>query len=325
MTPPAFLIFKNELKLACYNLFLKGTALHQNLSLSPAQPLIYLVMLNWDDAPNSLACLQSMRELDYPNFRVVVVDNGSQDGSDQRIREQFPEIHMICNDHNLGFAGGMNQGLDLAMQAGADYMLLVNNDTLLDPALLTELVRVAESHPKAGLLAPKIYYHHDRTLIWAAGATWARFPPRAKIIGFRKHDHPKYNLQRSVEYATGCVLMIRRQVVETVGGLDTIFYPIYHEDYDYSARVRKAGWEIWYVPTAVLWHKESMSQRATGMKAFNMGKNIVPFYLRHGKPPWLSLYLFVGWVTLREFIKGNRDFIKPYLSGVRAGLKAQAT
>lgn len=279
-------------------------------------------MLNWDDAPNSLDCLRSMQGLDYPNFKVVVVDNGSKDGSEQKIQQEFPDIHLICNGSNLGFAGGMNVGLRFALQEGADHMLLVNNDTILDPGLLRELVRVAEVNPKAGLLAPKIYYNHDRTLIWAAGARWSRFPPRAKIIGFRKRDHPRYDVLRQVDFATGCVLMIRRQVMETVGGLDPIFYPIYHEDYDYSARVRKAGWEIWYVPTARLWHKESQSQRVRGGKAFNMGKNIVPFYLRHGNPPVLSLYTFVAWVALREIAKGEFAFVKPYLYGVREGLAA---
>ena len=282
-------------------------------------------MLNWDDAPNSVACLQSMQALDYPNFKIVVVDNGSKDGSDRIISQQFPNVHLICNQSNLGFSGGMNVGIEFAMQQGADYLLLVNNDTQLDPPMLRELVQAAEAHPKAGLLAPKIYYYHDRSLIWAAGARWVNFPPRAKIVGFRKRDHPRYDKLGPVEFATGCVLMIRRQVVETVGGLDPIFYPIYHEDYDYSARVRKAGWEIWYVPTAKLWHKESQSQRATGRKAYNMGKNIVPFYLRHGEPPWLSLYLFVTWATLREIVKGHLSFVKPYLTGVRDGIAAHKT
>jgi GT2 family glycosyltransferase len=282
--------------------------------------LVYLVMLNWNDAPNSLACLRSVQELDYQNFRIVVVDNGSEDGSEAQIRAQFPDVHLICNQCNLGFAGGMNKGLDYAMQEGADFILLVNNDTLLDPALLKELVQTAQAHPKAGLLAPKIYFYHDRSLIWAAGARWVRFPPRFKIIGLGKRDHPRYDVLRQVDAATGCVLMIRRQVIDTAGRLDSTFYPIYHEDYDYCARVRKAGWEIWYVPTAKLWHKDAQSQRATGMKAFNLGKNIVPFYLRHGNPPWASLYLFITWAVLREIVKGNLSFAKYYLSGVRTGL-----
>ncbi len=285
-----------------------------------ANPLVYIVILNWNDAPNSLACLETITRLDYPNFHVVVVDNGSNDGSDEQIRNHYPAMHFIANGRNLGFAGGVDVGLDYACQQGARYMLLVNNDTLLDPLMLSELVKAAEDHPRAGLLTPKIYFFHDSTLIWSAGARWVRFPPRAVMIGLRQRDAPKYDVMRRVDFATGCVLMINRKAIDEVGNLDPIYYPIYHEDYDYCARMNEAGWEIWYVPLAKVWHKDAQSQRGSGTKAFNMGLNIVPFYLRHGHPPRLSLGLFVAWAVLREVVKGNLAFVGPYLSGVRAGL-----
>jgi GT2 family glycosyltransferase len=285
-----------------------------------SRPLTYVMLLNWNDAENSLACLQSVFELDYASFRVLVVDNGSTDGSDQAISAAFPQVELIANGRNLGFAGGANVGLDRARQQEAAYVLFVNNDTVLDRRLLAELVHAAEAHPHAGLLTPKIYYHHDPTLVWAAGARYVRFPPRVKMIGLNKRDHPRYDVLRRVEYATGCALLIRREVLETVGGFDPIFWPIYHEDYDFCARAAKAGWEIWYVPTARMWHKDARSQRGSGTKAFNLGKNIVPFYLRHGRPPRLSLALFVSWAVLREVAKGNLAFVQPYLAGVRAGL-----
>jgi GT2 family glycosyltransferase len=290
-----------------------------------AQPLVYVMLLNWNDAENTLACLRSVYELEYANFRVLVVDNGSTDGSDQAIREAFPQIELIANERNLGFAGGANVGLDYARRRGAAYVFFINNDTVLDRSLLKELTQVAEAHPRAGLLTPKIYYHDDPTLIWATGARWAPFPPRVKMIGFGKRDHPRYDVLRRVDYATGCALLIRRQVLETVGGFDPIYWPIYHEDYDYCAQVTKAGWEIWYVPTAKMWHKVSRSQRGSGTQAFNLGKNIVPFYLRHGRPPRLSLALFVAWAVLRELIKGNLPFARPYLAGVWAGLVRHRT
>jgi len=284
------------------------------------QSLVYVMLLNWNDKENTLACLRSVYDLDYPNFRVLVVDNGSTDGSDRAIRQTFPQIEFIANGRNLGFAGGANVGLDYARGQGAAYVLFVNNDTVLDKALLKELIQVAEAQPRAGLVIPKIYYHHDPTLIWAAGARLARFPPRVKMIGLGKRDHPRYDVLRRIEYATGCALLIRREVLETVGGFDPIYWPIYHEDYDFCARVTKGGWEIWYVPTARMWHKDARSQRGSGTKAFNLGKNIVPFYLRHGRPPRLSLALFVAWSVLRELVKRNPAFVRPYVAGVRAGL-----
>jgi len=285
-----------------------------------AMPLVYIVMLNWNDASNSLACLESIARLEYSNIRVVVVDNGSSDGSDGEIRRRFPHLHLIVNVRNLGFAGGVNVGLEYAFRQGAKYLLLVNNDTLLDPHMLSEMVKEAESHPKAGLFTPKIYYFDDPSLIWSAGARWVRFPPRAVMIGLRQRDHAKYDVLRRVDFATGCVLMINRKIIEEVGYFDTTYFPIYHEDYDYCARVNEAGWEIWYVPAAKVWHKDAQSQRGSGTKSYNMGMNIVPFYLRHGHPPRLTLGLFVAWAVLREVVKGNLAFVRPYLSGVRAGI-----
>lgn len=285
-----------------------------------SQPMVYILILNWNDAENSVECLHSIYELDYSNLGVVVVDNGSIDGSDQVIRKTFPQADFVANERNLGFAGGANVGLEHARQQGADYVFFINNDTILDPSIVTELVQVAEQHPQAGLLTPKIYYQHDPTLIWAAGARMAPFPPRVKMIGANQRDDPKYDVLRRIDYATGCALLIRRELLETVGGFDPIYWPIYHEDYDYCARVTDAGWEIWYVPTALMWHKDSQSQRGSGTKAFNLGKNIVPFYLRHGHPPHLSLAIFVSWVMVREVIKGQPSFAWSYLKGVREGL-----
>lgn len=287
-------------------------------------PLIYVLLLNWNDAENTLACLESVCDLDYPRFRTLVVDNGSTDGSDRLIQAAHAEVELIANGRNLGFAGGANVGLEHARKQGADYILFINNDTILDRVLLKELVRVAETLPRAGLLAPKIYYYDDPTRLWAAGARLARFPPRVKMIGLGKRDGPRYDQLRRVDYATGCALLIRRQVLETVGGFDPIYWPIYHEDYDFSARVTKAGWEIWYVPTAKLWHKVSQSQRGSGTQAFNLGKNIVPFYRRHGRPPYLSLGLFVMWAVLREVARGNLAFVLPYLRGVWTSLTHSA-
>ena len=288
-------------------------------------PLVYILILNWDDAENTLATLRSVYELNYSNFRVLVVDNGSTDGSDRTVQQAFPQIDFVGNDRNLGFGGGANVGLDYARQQEADYVFFVNNDTVLDQSLLEELVAEAEAHPRAGLLTPKIYYYDEPTHIWAAGARMAHFPPRVKIIGFGKRDHSKYDVLRQVDYATGCALLIRREVLDTVGGFDPIYWPIYQEDYDYCARVAKQGWEIWYVPKAKLWHKVSRSQRGSGTMAFNLGKNTVPFYLRHGHPPRLSLAMFLVWVALRELVKGNWGFVRPFLAGVQAGLDRHRT
>jgi GT2 family glycosyltransferase len=290
------------------------------------EPLVCVMTLSWNDAQNTLDCLRSVYELEYTCYRVLVVDNGSSEDTVRAIRSAFPQVELIVNPSNLGFGGGANVGFDRAREHGVDYVLFVNSDTVVDPALLRELVRSAETRPQAGLLVPKIYtYDGARSgepgRIWSAGARWAPFPPRVKMIGMGRRDQPRYDQPRQLEYATGCALLVRREVLETVGGFDPIFWPAYQEDYDFSARVIKAGWEIWYVPAARLWHKETRSRQKQGAwnKAFNLGKNTVPLFVRHIRPALASLLVHVFWVLIREALKFNWPFIGPYVAGVRAG------
>lgn len=284
------------------------------------------MMLSWNDAENTLDCLRSVYQLDYAHYRVLVVDNGSSEETVRAIRAAFPQVELIVNPSNLGFGGGANVGFERALQHGVEYVLFINNDTVLEPGLLRELVRSADAHPRAGLLVPKIYYHpgvlRDEPLrVWSAGARWAPFPPRVKMIGRGRPDRPRYDRPRRLEYATGCALLIRRQVIQTVGGFDPIYWPAYQEDYDFSARVTQAGWEIRYVPAARLWHKETRSHQQQGSrnKAYNLGKNTVPFFMRHIRPARTSLALHVAWVVIRELLKMNVPFVGPYVAGVRAG------
>jgi GT2 family glycosyltransferase len=282
--------------------------------------------LSWNDAHNTLDCLRSVFELDYTRYRVLVVDNGSSEDTVRAIRSTFPQVELIVNPSNLGFGEGANVGFDRAREHNAAYVLFINSDTVVEPGLLRELVRAAVAYPRAGVLVPKIYEGAGAVdgkppRIWAAGARWSPFPPRVKMIGRGRRDSPRYHRPRRIEYATGCALLIRRQVLETVGGFDQIYWPAYQEDYDFSARVTKAGWEMWYVPTAVLWHKETRSQQAEGArnKAFNLGKNTVPLFVRHIQPALASLLAHAGWVLVRELIKLNWSFVGPYVSGLRVG------
>jgi GT2 family glycosyltransferase len=291
-----------------------------------SEPSVCVMTLSWNDAQNTLDCLRSVYQLDYGRCVVLVVDNGSSEDTVRAIRSAFPDVDLIANPSNLGFGGGANVGFDRARELGVDYVLFINSDTVVEPALLRELVRSGEVHPRAGLLVPKIYWgagppQGEPDRIWAAGARWAPFPPRVKMIGRGKLDHPRYNRPRRLEYATGCALLVRREVLETVGGFDPIYWPAYQEDYDLAARVIEAGWEILYVPTAVLWHKETRSRQEQGArnKAFNLGQNTVPLFMRHIRPARISLLAHVVWVLIREVLKMNWSFVGPYLSGVRTG------
>lgn len=284
-------------------------------------PLVYVVILNWNRACDTIECLQSLARCDYANYQPLVVDNGSTDGSPGAIRAAFPAVEMIINENNLGFAQASNIGIEHALQQGADYVFLLNNDALVDRRLLSELVAVGESDSRIGMLVPKIYYHGEGGRLWSAGAQWRRFPPRVTIIGYGREDGPEYSVQREVDFATGCAMLIKREVFEQVGLFDPAFF-MYHEDYDFSARVRRGGYRIVYVPQAVMWHKVSVSTgEESPLKWYYLGKYIVPFYLKNCHPPRLLLALFVLWVLVRETMKGNIRYLIPYLRGLRDGWK----
>ena len=282
-------------------------------------PLIYVVIVNWNRANDTLECLRALESSDYSNYRPLVVDNGSTDGSLDVIEAAFPAVEVLANQDNLGFARASNIGIEYASQQGADYVLLLNNDTLVDKRFLTELVAVGESDHQIGMLVPKIYYHGGEDRLWSAGAQWRRFPPRVTIIGYGQEDGSAYGFQREVDYATGCAMLVKREVFEQVGMFDPAFF-MYHEDYDFSARVRRGGYRIVYVPQAVMWHKVSASTgEESPLKWYYLGKYIVPLYLKHFRPPRLSLALFVLWVLARETAKGNARYLGSYLRGLRDG------
>lgn len=122
-------------------------------------PKAIVVTLNWNRKEDTIECLKSLLELDYANYEIVVVDNGSMDGSAQAIRQSFPNITVIENKENLGYSLGMNTGIKYALEQGVKYVLIMNNDTVIDKGALTELVKVAESDPTIGFVTGKAYFY----------------------------------------------------------------------------------------------------------------------------------------------------------------------
>ena len=132
----------------------------------PADPLVYIIILSWNGKGDTVECLRSLELLEYPNHKLLVVDNASSDGTAEAVRKEFPGVELIVNERNLRFAGGNNVGISYAVARGAHYVLLLNNDTVVDKALVRALVDVAESAPEIGMVGPKIYYYQDRNRLW---------------------------------------------------------------------------------------------------------------------------------------------------------------
>ena len=228
-------------------------------------PKVAIVILNWNNAPDTLRCLASVQALDYPNYHVVVVDNSSTDGSADRIRASYPMAKILKLEINSGYAGGNNAGIRYALQGECEYVLLLNNDTLVAPGMLTELVQVAESHPEVGMLGPTVYCVDPADTLFAAGSfvQWAKgaichrgmFQPAA-LCADLEHLTP-------VDFVVGCGVLVRKQLIEVAGVLEPAYYMNF-EDVEWGVRARRHGFEVWYVPQA-------MDSRGTRPKGSSTG------------------------------------------------------
>ncbi|MDM8520993.1 glycosyltransferase family 2 protein [Anaerolineales bacterium HSG6] len=283
------------------------------------QPLVYIIILTWNRREDTVACLESLSQVDYPKFQIILVDNASQDDTVAVIQAQFPQVKVILNLKNLGFAGGNNVGIQYALQHGAEYVLLLNNDTEVDIDLLTHLVEACHLEQSIKIAIPKIYYHSNPQRIWSAGAQWRYFPPRVTLIGLDQPDSDIYNQPCLVEYATGCAMLIHRTVFDTVGLLDDRFF-MYHEDYEFCHRVQQGKIQIAYVPLAIVWHKIAQSTGENSpTRWYYLGQSTMLFYRKLYRYYQFPLFIFLFWVTLRELLKGRPMVIKPFIHGLKSG------
>src|SRR3989338_7606720 len=190
-------------------------------------PKIAIVILNWNGKTDTKECLNSLKNITYPNYEIILVDNGSVDGSVEMLEKEHPEIMLIKNKENLGFTGGNNVGIKKALEHNADYVLLLNNDTIVEPDFLGTMVGVAEQDASIGIIGPKIYYYSLPYVIWSAGGKYISFLGKARTNGINQTDGPEYNVQKKVSWVTGCAMMIKREVFEKIGLLKEQYFSNY--------------------------------------------------------------------------------------------------
>jgi GT2 family glycosyltransferase len=218
-----------------------------------SQPSIAVIIINWNGYTLTHACLMSMRQVAYPNFKVILVDNGSEDGSGKKLEKEFPEIASIESKTNLGFTGGNNLGIQKALEKSFDYVMLLNNDTIVEPDFLGPLVDFLEKNSSYGAVQPKIMFERERNKIWNAGGGYFKWLGMSWSIGIGKEDMGQYQTSKDTAWITGCTMLIRSKVIREIGMFDPRFFA-YYEDVDWSLRMKKHGYGLRYLPESKIYH-----------------------------------------------------------------------
>jgi hypothetical protein len=237
----------------------------------------------------TLECLASLQRQEYPRYRVIVVDNGSTDGSPSSIRQADPEVDVIEADRNLGYSPGNNLGIQRALEVGADYVFLLNNDAEVDPGMLGQLVQVAESDPKIGIVGPTMYYAEPPNMIWGGRnhINWKR----ASLFREGMGENIDQNLldqasPQHTDYVDTCAALVKREVVLKIGLMDGRYF-INFDDLDWNVRAFRAGYRIVYVPSGRIWHKVSATMGlASPATTYYMTRNSLLFFMVNAPGIW---------------------------------------
>jgi len=267
---------------------------------------MFVVVLNWRKPTDTLACLESLVQIGYPDARVVVVDNGSGDDSVALIRQRYPEVRVLEAGANLGYAGGNNVGIRYALDRGAEWVCILNNDVIVAPDFLKILWVTAQAHPDIGVVTPLVAEMTDQERVWALGSA----VNRASGVVSRLHagdpvtkwrDQPPFE----VDVASGAAMLIKRGVLEPVELMDEDFF-LYYEETDWCLRIRRAGYRILAVPGSVVWHKVSATLGTTSPAIdYYMLRNHLHLIARH----WHGLD---RWRILASTVLGNLITIAAY-------------
>lgn len=260
---------------------------------------ISIIIPNWNGEGFLADCLSSLKKVNYNNFNVVVVDNGSQDNSVGLIEKNYPSIDVIKNKKNLGFATACNQGIKKAFSHGADAILLLNNDTIVDQDFLSKMAEALDGE-KVGIVGSKIYYHDEPKKIWFAGGRYIWWRASGQHKFWMKDEKDNLEGVKDSDFITGCSLLIRKEVFEDIGYLYEPYF-LTVEDLDFSILAKKAGWKIKVALDSKIWHKVSFSR--DGEFSFSNGyygtRNRLYFAFRRTNNYLAGIFLLFIVVPLR--------------------------
>ena len=222
------------------------------------KPIIYTIILNWNGYTDTRELLDSLKLIKTPEIEIIVVDNNSSGNDVELLETNYIDFSTILKcDSNLGFAGGNNIGIRKALESNPGYILLINNDTIVEPDFLSILLAKINADEKIGIVAPQINYYDEPEKVWSAGGKISRI----RGSGFAVSDKLENEIaqtDRYVDFVSGCCMLIKKEVFQNVGLFDEKFF-LYTEDTDYCFRVKKAGYKIYFTPSSKIYHKVNRS------------------------------------------------------------------
>lgn len=290
---------------------------------------IYAVIANWNGGADNLECIASLLGAGFAPERIIFVDNGSQDGSREAVAQAYPTLLRIENPENRGFGEASNQGARAALERGAQAVFFVNNDLVVQPGTVEGLCQCIGAHPKRGIVGPRVLYKDDSRKVWCAGGmlTWRQ--NLSTLLGHQQWDGPQWRQARAVDYVPGCALLVRREVLTTVGSFDAEYFA-YMEDVDLCLRARRAGWEVFLAGELAVLHGTS---QATGggynpRRKWMMGVNSIWFLRRHANAgQWLRFWVFdvlsLPFLLLAALFQGRAKAVLAKALGIWDGLRGR--
>ena len=252
-------------------------------------PLVTIITVNYRQAAITCDLLDSLRALTYAPLEILLVDNGMETDETARFQAHLPTVRVIKSKENLGFAGGNNL---VVKEAKGDYILLLNNDTLVPPGLLEPLVELLKSDQTVGIVSPKIYYYDQPQMLQYAGTASIDFRTgRGTDAARQQLDCGQFDQERATDFAHGACMLVRRQVFETIGLL-TEDYFMYYEELDFSLRARQHDWGIKFSPATFIHHRESSSVgKFSPLKTYYMFRNRWLFIRRFGSKKEFAFFI----------------------------------
>ena len=281
-------------------------------------PLVSIISINYNQIFHTCEMLESLGNCTYPNKEIIIVDNNSEDDT-SIIKQKYPDVKLIISKKNLGFAGGNNLGI---LEAKGDYILFLNNDTLIDPGFIQPMVDVFREHANVGLVSPKVIYHDTNIIQYAGTTKMNKYTAQAFTLNYQEEDKGQSDAVVETSFGMGTAMMTSMEVIKNVSLIPDVFF-IYYEEIDWSEKIRKNGYKIFYAGNSKIYHKDSISiGQDSPLRIYYLTRNRILFIRRNRS----VLEIFLSFVFILFFampkhcliflFKGELRYIRSYIKGM---------